>query len=105
MIAPACDCTFAIAPLMLDVVSATKITSGFGGIAGVCTTFGIVMLPPGFSVAETDGGSTPGVVARAVAAATPARSMTRTRQPRLETSRGRRVAACIAPSFQVGGLG
>src|SRR6266545_1073940 len=71
---PACACTLAIAPLMLDVVSATNMMSGFGGIDGVCTVFVTTSDWPGLSVAVTDAGSTPGTADAVLMPATSASS-------------------------------
>src|SRR4249919_1175647 len=77
--------TFVIALPMLEVVSAKNITSGLGGITGVCTVFGTVKESPGLPILVTVCGSTPGFAAEAVATATTATSVTRIR-----TAYGRR---------------
>src|SRR3954466_7696702 len=77
--------TFEIVLPMLPVVSARNITSGLGGITGVCTVFGTVKVSPGLPVLVTVCGSTPGFAAEAVATATTATSVTR-----IGTAYGRR---------------
>ena len=52
--------TFAIAAFMLNVVSARKTMSGFGGIGDVSTLFATTSVWPGRRVAVTDVGVTPG---------------------------------------------
>src|SRR4029079_17044251 len=97
MIDAALVCTLPIALVMLEVVSARKMTSGSTGIGGVSTVFATVVLSPGKTVAVTWDGVTPGA-ARAAAAVT--WTMTRTAPSAARLERDRRLSI-TTPSIAV----